>query len=177
MADGDRLYRQGVWLGLAVPEAFADPRNPTPAELNNPDYVYNLTCALWEEDTEYNLDDPDTDDGLTFCSNAGESTPTTDNYTVVYSVLRDRDPLPISRQLGQGLFNFAMEKLQFPDVPYYAILRVGKDSDEAFESGDLIELAGVRTDVPVDLMGNGENYRLQQNFLQDGFPPIEIEVA
>lgn len=177
MADGDRLYRQAVWLGLAAIEAFADPENPTTAELNNASFVYNLTCALWEEDTEHTLGDPDTDDGLTFCATAGEQTPTSDNYTIVYSALRDRDPIPVSTQLGQGLFNYTLEKLQFPDVPYYAILRVGPDSDEPFAVGDRIDIARVRTDIPVDQMGASENYRITQNFLSDGFFRPDVIIA
>jgi hypothetical protein len=159
----ERLYRENVLFALAEPEAFADRNEPTVDELNNATLVYNVTCALWEDETEFTLGDPDTDDGLTFCSKAGISTPTFDNPTVVFSALRDAD------RTATGVFNGTFERLAFPDREYVAILRVGKDSDVAFAAGDIIKMAAVATDYPVDTLSNGENARITQNFLNRGW--------
>lgn len=158
----ERLYRESIYFALAEPEAFADRNEPTVAELNGP-LVYNVTCALWEDDTEFTLGDPDTDDGLTFCSKAGIVTPTFDNPTVVFSALRDAD------RTANGVFNGTFERLAFADREYIAILRIGKDSDVAWEVNDVARMAAVATDVPVDAVTNGENARIVQNFLPKGW--------
>lgn len=159
----ERLYRESITFLLAEPEAFADRTAPTAAELNNADLVYNVTCALWEDETEFTLGDPDTDDGLTFCSKAGVSDPTFDNPTVVFSALRDED------RTANGVFNGTFERLAWADREYIAVLRVGPDSDVAFAAGDEVRMVHVGTDNPVDVVGSGENLRVQQNFLNRGW--------
>lgn len=159
----ERLYRESIYFGLAEPEAFADRNEPTAAELNNATLVYNVTCALWEDETEFTLGDPDTDDGLTFCSKAGISTPTLDNPTVVFSALRDAD------RTATGVFNGTFERLAWRKREYIAILRIGKDSDVAFASGDKVKLVHVSTGDPVDVVASGENARITQNFLNKGW--------
>lgn len=167
----ERLYRENVTFWLAEPEAFADRNAPTAAELNNTDLVYNLTCAVWEDETEFTLGDPDTDDGLTFCSKAGESTPITDNPTVVFSILRDAD------RTAAGVFNGAWERLAFPKREYVAILRLGKDSDVAAAANDRIKMVAVGTDHGVTTLANGENVRLTQNFVNKGWVNWNYTVA
>lgn len=159
----ERLYRENITFLLAEPEAFADRNDPQADELNNTDLVYNVTCALWEDDTEFTLGDPDTDDGLTFCSKAGISDPTFDNPTVTFGALRDAD------RTATGVFNGTFERLAFPDREYIAILRVGKDSDVAFAATDRIKMVAVGTDIGVPTVANGENVRVIQNFLNKGW--------
>jgi len=167
----ERLYRESIYFALAEPEAFADRNAPTAAELNNTDLVYNLTCALWEEDTQFTLGDPDTDDGLTYCSKAGIVSPTFDNPTVVFGALRDAD------RTAAGVFNGAFERLAFPDRQYIAILRIGKDSDVVWAAGDLARMALVATDQPVDTLSNSENIRIVQNFLPKGWSRWNLPVS
>ncbi len=166
----ERLYRENVLFALADPEAFADRAHPTAAELNGP-LVYNVTCAIWEDDTEFTLGDPDVDDGLTFCSKAGESTPTFDNPTVVYSALRDAD------RTADGVFNRTFARLAFPDREFIAILRLGKDSDVAFATTDEVKMVHVATDYPVGVVASGENARITQNFLPRGWVNWNYKVA
>lgn len=167
----ERLYRENVTFVLAEPEAFADRNAPKVAELNNATLVFNATCALWEDDTEFTLGDPDTDSGLTFCSKAGISTPTFDNPTVVFSVLRDAD------RTATGVFNKTYERIAFPDREYIAILRVGKDSDVAFAIGDEIKMVAVSTDHRVDVLSSGDNARVTQSFLNRGWSNWNYTVA
>jgi hypothetical protein len=157
----ERLYRESIRFDLAEPEAFANRNAPTIAELNNAVLVENVTCALWEDDTEFTLGDPDTDDGLTFCSAAGEQSPTFDNATVVFGALRDKD------RNANGVMGRAFDRLAFADREYIAILRVGLDSDVAHVTGEKIRMVSVKTDKPVDSVGSGENTRIVQNFLQN----------
>lgn len=159
----DRLYRANIYLGIAYPEAFANPSAPTAAELNNATLVKDITCALWEDATEFTLGDPDTDDGLTFCDAAGTQTTTTQNPTVVYAALRDED------RVAAGLYNTAFAHLAFPDIPFYVIERVGKPNTTAFAIGQSVRLVRVKTDNPVDQLENDANALIVQNFLNDGF--------
>lgn len=167
----ERLYRESITFALAEPEAFADRTAPTAAEMNNATLVYNVTCALWEDETEFTLGDPDTDDGLTFCNAAGFSTPTFDNPSVVFSALRDAD------RTATGVFNETLARIMFPDREYIAILRIGPDSDVAFAAGQVVKMVSVKTDFPVDVLSNGENARIQQTFLQNGFVNWNYEIA
>lgn len=158
----ERLYRENVLFALAEPEAFADRTAPTADELNS-DLVHNITCAVWEDDTEFTLGDPDTDDGLTYCSKAGISTPTFDNPTVTYSVLLDAD------RTAAGVFNEARSLISFPGRNFIAILRVGKDSDVDFADDDEIKMVAVATDYRVPKIASGDNARINQTFLPQGW--------
>ena len=166
-----RLYRENVTFLLAHPEAFADATAPTAAELNNTDLVFNITCALNEDGTEFTLGDSDTDDSITFCDKAGVSTPTFYNPTVVFEAFRDAD------KTATGVFNEAFNLIAFPDIEYIAVLRVGERSDTAFAAGDRIKMVGVKTDYGTDVVGNGENIRITQAFLNNDFVNWNYEVA
>ncbi len=166
-----RLYRENITFLLAHPEAFADRTAPTADELNNTDLVHNITCALNEDGTEFTLGDSDTDDSLTFCSKAGISTPTFYNPTVVFEAFRDADVT------ATGEFNEAFNLLAFPDVEYIAILRVGGKSTDTFVVGDVIKMVAVKTDFGTDVVGNGENIRINQAFLNNDFVNWNFEVA
>jgi len=166
-----RLYRENVTFLLAHPEAFADATTPTAAELNNTDLVFNITCALNEDGTEFTLGDSDTDDTITFCDKAGVSTPTFYNPAVVFEAFRDADIE------AAGVFNEAFDLLAFPDIEYIAVLRVGERSDTAFAAGDRIKMVGVKTDYGTDVVGSGENIRIMQTFLNNDFVNWNYEVA
>jgi hypothetical protein len=158
----DRLYRENVYFGLAYREAFADPEHPTIAELNGP-LVFDVTCALWEDDTEFTLGSSELDSGLTFCSKAGEQSPTFMNPTVVFGSLMDKE------RNATGLFNRVRDLIMFPDIPFYAITRIGERSDVDFAAGQKIDIVSVKTDNVVPTGSSGENGRWVQNFLNDGF--------
>lgn len=160
----DRLYRESIRIDLAYPEAFANWATPTAAELNNATFVKNITCALDEEATEFTLGDPDTDDALSFCDAAGNSTATFDNPTVNLTSYLDEDRIVSS----SAVYNLARELLGYPDIKYFAILRVGFRSDAAYAAGQDIRIVGVATDLPTYIMESGENSRLQNATLPDG---------
>lgn len=157
-----RLYRENVTLALALPEAFADWEAPTAAELNNSDLVFNITCALNEDGTTFDLADSDTDDSLSFCQAAGSISPTLFNAEVVFEAFRSMDPMV------SNTANEAFGLMAFPDVEYFAIQRIGKESDVNFAAGDRVSMVRVKTDFPVDVAGGGENIRIQNNFLFQG---------
>ena len=159
----DRLFRQTIRIDLAYPEAFVNPAKPTVAELNNAVLVKNITCALDEDNTEFTLNDPDTDDSLSFCDAAGSQTATFKNPAVTLSAYRDAD------RVANGLYNMVFNHLIHPDVPYIAILRVGLDETIAYGAGQYIRMVGGRTDIGVSIEESGQNARIQSAFLPDGF--------
>lgn len=159
----ERLFRQAVRIDIAYPEAFENPADPKPAELNNAALVKNITCALDEDSTEFTLNDPDTDDSLSFCDAAGVQSATFKNPSVVLTAFRDAD------RSASGVYDLAFQHLAFEDVPYIAILRVGLDETVPHAAGQYIRMVGVSTDLPVSLEESGENARIQNTMLSDGF--------
>lgn len=165
MAEGERLYRKAVTIDLYYPEAFADFKAPTSAELNDPTYRVELSCTLDEATTEFTLNDPEVDDSMSFCDEAGVSNPTIDNPLVTLTIFRDADNDAVA---PTDEYNIAFEHLAHPDIPYWAVLRVGPDSDTAYAIGDRVNIVGVTTDFPVDVYSTGENIRLTNNMLPSG---------
>ena len=56
-------------------------------------------------------------------------------------------------------------------------MRVGGLSTDAFATGDRIKMVGVKTDFGIDVVGNGENQRISQSFLNNDFVNWNYEVA
>jgi len=166
----DEVYR----LYLASPLAFADWENPTTDELNaNPTndpngLIFNLTCALSQDDSQFDLDDPELDDSLTFCQSAGTSEVLSRSATIVYtaerSKLRWTPASSTDAEDGYNTANLAFSLLAWRGIDYFAIMSVGKASDAAFAVDDRIKMAEVSTDWGIDLTGTGESLRLQQTF-------------
>lgn len=165
----ERLYRPNIRFDLFEPEAFANRNAPTAAELNTATLGFNVTCALWEDDSEFTLGDPDMDDGLTYCSAAAISTPTFDNPTVTFTALRDKTRKSTTTTGADGVFNGTFERLAWADREFVAVSRVGFASDVAYAAGQKIRMVSVKTDIPIDVVSNGENARIQQVFLPNGW--------
>lgn len=169
-----RLKNPAVRLYLASPLAFADWQNPTTAELNaNPTndpngLIWNLSCALSQSDTTFDLADSDTDDELTFCQVAGAVNPTTYNTDIVYTAFRSKVPWVTTDVATFNTANLAHSLLQWRGVEYFAIASVGKDAGETFAVNDRVKMALVATDNAVDVKGTGEMLKLTQTLLSRG---------
>lgn len=170
----EKLYAPSTRFWLAGPNAFANWQLPTTAEftagLANGTIV-DLTCALNQDGTQFDLDDSDTDDSLSFCQVAGAETPTFYNATIVYEAFRSLD------ELDDNTATTAFEWMAWPDVRYFAIASVGEEPGVTVGIGDRLKIAGVSTDYPVDVFGEGENVRLSQSFLFDGNIAWNVKVA
>lgn len=159
------LYAPAASWYLAGPNAIADLENLSAAELNagiTDGTIVDVTCALNQEGSQFDLDDSDTDDSLSFCQVAGAEEPTFYNATIVYEAFRSRD------ELDDNSATTAFEWLAWPDIQYYAILRVGEEPGTAFASGQEVKVADVITDLPVDVYGSGENIRISNSLLFQG---------
>lgn len=148
----DQVYR---WY-LARKDAFADIEAITDDELNanptnDPDgRIWNLSCALDTATSQFDLDDPELDDSLTFCQKAGDGDVMSRSATVVFGFneAKERWLDGSSKLLEDGLNQATLAKslLMWRGVEYYAILSVGKAYDQPFAAGDRYKLAEVSTD-------------------------------
>lgn len=173
----ERLFNPATRFWLAFPEAFADWQNPTAAEFNaNPDndpdgLIFEITCALNQDETTFDLGDSDTDDTLTFCQVAGAANPTSMNPEITYSIERSKDPLEANTA------NLAFGLMAWKGVEYFAILSVGEEPGEDVAIGHRVKMARVALDFPTDAFGTGENVRLTQEFAQRGDVAWNIEIT
>lgn len=165
----DRVYR----FYLAHSLAFANWQTPTVAELNaNPTndpngLIFNITCAVNQDGTTFNLDDPDLDDSLSFCQESGSSESMALNPDVTLEIFRSDAPWTnaASATSGAGFnsANLAFTLLAWRGVEYFALMSVGKADDAPFAVGDRIKMAEIATDYGVDVLASGENIRMSQD--------------
>lgn len=164
-----KLLRANVGIWAAYPEAFADPENPTAAELNdwfeygtNEDaMVFNISCAILDDYT-LNMADSDTDDSMSICDIGNVSTPTFANYEASLDLFRDRS------LSDNGVFNLARNLFQGPDRPFWLIKRIGYAQNDPFAVGQTISMYGVNTDFPVDLVEDNTMLQFGARFKPNG---------
>lgn len=159
---------------LASRRAFADWQNPTVAEMNaNPTndpsgLIFNLTCAIAQDDTTHDLGDSETDEELSFCQVAGAVNPVTKNADIQWTIFRDENPWVVSDPATESVANLAFSLLAWRGHDYFAIASVGKAFDQPFAIGDKLKMAGVATDYISDVVASGETVKGTQAFLSRG---------
>lgn len=162
----DRVYR----FLLASPLAFEDWRNPTSAELNaNPDndpsgLIFNVTCALNTDGTTFSLGDPELDESLSFCQEAGDSEIMALTPEIVFEIFRATEETRLNDPTKWNSSHLAFTLLAWRGVEYFAILSIGENEDEPFAPGHRIKMAEIATDWGTDVVGSGENVRLANDF-------------
>ncbi len=179
----DQVYR----FYLAHPLAFADWENPTAAEMNanssnDPSgLIFNLTCALNQDGTTFSLGDPELDESLSFCQSAGNQERMSENPDIVFEFFRSLLPWDDADSVlaadGFNSANLAFSLLAWRGIDYFAILSVGEDEDEPFDAGDRIKMAEVSTDWGMDVLGTGENIRMNQTFANRSRVNWNYEIA
>lgn len=165
-----KMLRPNVGLYVATADAFANWTAPTLTEITSAVKVFNISPAVTDDYT-LNMTDSDTDDSLAIVDNASVSTPTYSNYEASLDGFRDENPA------ANSVYNKFKTLFADPDVKYYLIKRVGKVHDAAFAAGDLISIFGVKTDFPVELLGDGEMIRDGARFLVTGEVRVNVAVA
>lgn len=164
-----KLLRANVAIYAAYPEAFADAANPTIAELNDTNYVKNISCAI-EDSYTLNMTDSDSDDSISICDIGDVSTPTFYNYEASLDGFRDEDPE------AAGVYNLFFDLFKSLDVPYILIKRIGKPQTDAWTVNDIASMYSVITDNPVDLLGDNEMIRLGARFKATGDVNVNYSV-
>lgn len=165
-----KMLRPNVGLYVASADAFADWTAPTLTEITNATKVFNISPAVTDDYT-LNMTDSASDSSLAIVDNASVTTPTYYNYEASLDGFRDSDAAATS------VYNKFRDLFATADVKYYLIKRVGKTHDAAFAAGDEISIYGVKTDFPVDLVGDGEMLRIGARFLTTGEVKVNVAVA
>jgi hypothetical protein len=165
-----KLLRPNVGIYVAAADAFADYKSPTLAEITDATKVFNISPAVTDDYT-LNMTDSATDTSLAIVDNASVETPTFYNYEASLDGFRDADPTATS------VYNKFRDLFDEPDVKYYLIKRVGFAHDAAFAAGQEVSVYGVKTDFPVDLVGDGEMLRIGARFLTTGEVAVNVAVT
>lgn len=162
----ERLFGPATRFYLASPLAFDDWQNPTSAELNAnasnsaTGLIWDITCALSEDGTTFDLAESETDDSLSFCQVAGAVNPTNYNTEITYSIFRAKERWLVSNPNTFNTAELARTLLTYKGIEYFAILSVGEEAGTAFAPGDRIKMARISTDYGVDEIGSGDNATL-----------------
>jgi hypothetical protein len=165
-----KLLRPNVGIYVAAADAFADWTAPTLTEITSATKVFNISPAVTDDYT-LNMTDSASDNSLAIVDNATVNTPTYYNYEASLDGFRDENTSATS------VYNKFRDLFAAPDVKYYLIKRVGKAHSAAFAAGDEISIYGVKTDFPVDLLGDGEMLRIGARFLTTGEVKVNVAVA
>jgi hypothetical protein len=165
-----KMLRPNVGIYVAAADAFADWTAPTLTEITAATKVFNISPAVTDDYT-LNMTDSATDTSLAVVDNASVSTPTYYNYEASLDGFRDEN------LSASSVYNKFRDLFATADVKYYLIKRVGKLHDAAFEAGDEISIYGVKTDFPIDIVGDGEMLRIGARFLTTGEVKVNIAVA
>lgn len=165
-----KLLRPNVGIYVATADAFADWSAPTLTEITNATKVFNISPAVTDDYT-LNMTDSDTDDSLAIVDNASVQTPTYYNYEASLDGFRDEDPD------ADSVYNKFRALFSAPDVKYYLIKRIGYAHDAAFAASQLVSVYGVKTDFPVELLGDGEMIRDGARFLTTGEVAVNVAIG
>jgi hypothetical protein len=165
-----KLLRPNVGIYVATADAFADWTAPTLTEITNATKVFNISPAVTDDYT-LNMTDSDTDDSLAIVDNASVQTPTYYNYEASLDGFRDEDPE------ADSVYNKFRDLFAAPDVKYYLIKRVGYAHDAAFAAGQEVSVYGLKTDFPVEIVGDGEMLRIGARFLTSGEVAVNVAVG
>lgn len=180
MVAGVKLLRGNVTVLAAYPEAFADPENPTAAELNdqfaygtNEDaMVFNVSCAITDDGYTAAVTDSETDDTRTICDIGQVNNPTFTTYDVSLDALRDKSVT------DNGVFNLFFDLFKGVDRPFWIITRIGKTNTAPFatDGSDVIKMFGVNTDNPIDVVEDNALIRFGARFKNTGDVNINYRV-
>lgn len=165
-----KMLRPNVGIYVAASDAFANWAAPTLTEITSATKVFNISPAVTDDYT-LNMTDSESDTSLAIVDNADVQTPTYYNYEASLDGFRDENLTATS------VYNRFRDLFSTPDVKYYLIKRIGKPHNAAFEADDLVSIYGVKTDFPVDLVGDGEMIRLGARFLTTGEVAVNVPVG
>lgn len=121
----------------------------------------NVSCAILD-DVTLGLSESETDTELTICSVGNESEPTFVNVDAQITGFRDKN------KADTGIFNLYTQLNVGVDTRYGWVDRIGQKSTDAFAIGQIISAYDALNDVPLDVMEDRGNIKLQQNPVPSG---------
>ena len=116
----------------------------------------NVSCAIIDDST-LGLGESETDTELTICSIGNEADPTFANIEAQITGLRDKN------KADTGVFNLFTQLNVAADVRYGWVDRIGYKSTDAFAIGQDVSIYEAVNDVPLDIMEDRGNLKIQQN--------------
>jgi len=124
----------------------------------------NISSAILN-DMKLGLAASDTDKSKTLTSKGDTQTPTLTKFDSEFNILRD------ASTSATGVYNLAHDLTRAPDAAYVIVHRVagGKDSTEAFASGDEVDMYYVWTDNPVPGYGDAKYQDVGVKFVSHGY--------
>lgn len=165
-----KLLRPNVGIYVATATAFANFAAPTLTEITDATKVFNISPAVTDDYT-LNMTDSESDDSLAVVDNASVQTPTYFNYEASLDGFRDENPNATS------VYNKFRELFAEADVKYFLIKRVGFAHDADFAAGQRVSVYGVKTDFPVEILGDSEMIRDGARFLTTGEVAVNVAVG
>lgn len=121
----------------------------------------NVSCAILD-DVSLGLGESETDSELTICSVGNEADPTFVNVEAQITGLRDKN------KADTGIFNLFTQLNNAVDVNYGWVDRIGYQSSAAFANGQIISIYEAMNDVPLDIIEDRGNLKIQQNPVPSG---------
>ena len=146
-------------------EALVESKQWSAAKLNQAvtdGLGFNITCAVNQDGSNFDLGDSETDDSLTFCQIAGAANPTSFSPDITLEIETSRD------RTQTNTANTAHDLFAYRDAEYYFVLSVGEDPSTDFAEGDRVKIARRAVDYGAYQIGSGENIRLQVNTANRG---------
>ena len=151
---------------------FADPENPTVAELNA---GTNISCAIVAGYT-LGFTDSDTNDERSICDEGNVQTRGFANYEASLSFFRAplaaTDPDSLVYDAARDIFKSELH------VSGFLVSRQGKKAGQAYVVGDNVNLFKVTSDLYRDVSGDaGASIQFEVPFLQQGVAVANYEIA
>lgn len=166
---GTKLLRGNYSVYAFHPQAIANWAAPTATALNAAVATsllgFDISCAITDDSVNINLTDSDTDDSLSICDIGNVSTPTFFNYEVTFDSFRNG---PAAAGAPVAVYELPVNLFSAADRPYYIVTRIGPAQGTTFAAGQIVNIFGVNTDYPVDVLGDGENILFGSRFKPNG---------
>lgn len=166
---GTKLLRGNYSVYAFHPQAQANWAAPTAAAFNTAISTsllgFDISCAITDDSVSINLTDSDTDDSLSICDIGNVSTPTFFNYEVTFDSFRNG---PVAAGAPVAVYELPVNLFSAADRPYYIVTRIGPAQGTTFSAGQIVNIFGVNTDHPVDVLGDGENILFGSRFKPSG---------
>jgi hypothetical protein len=165
---GTKLLRGNYSVYAFYPEALTNWAAPTGTALQaavTAGLGFDISCAITDDSVSINLTDSDTDDSLSICDIGNVSTPTFFNYEVTFDSFRNG---PVAAGALVPVFELPLNLFQTADLPFYIVTRIGPSQGTALAATQIVNIFGVNTDFPVDILGDGENILFGSRFKPSG---------
>lgn len=165
---GTKLLRGNYSVYAFFPEAVTDWSSLSATALNaavTAGLGFDISCALTDDSVTIGLTDSDTDDSISICDIGNVSTPTFFNYEVQFDSFRNG---PASAGSAVAVYETPVNLFSGADSPYYIVTRVGPAQGTTFAAGQIVNVYGVNTDFPTDVLGDGDNILFGSRFKPNG---------